>query len=544
MRDADINKSILDAYKSMYSEDQPATNTEVEVELKQEDVQVEVEEDIQEKVEEKLDPVGKEDGDIDNDGDIDDSDKYLSKRRKAISKATKKESLSALIKKKHEKTKKDQESAKKNIALKNRLKKAGITVKENEELEESDLEEARRMSKGEKPFVAKAGDFNFAVNISGVENDYPNQGFSGEVENRKAVVAFTNDPKTKKTSIGAKGKSTLAAVKAWVKQNPNTEFYAKWRPDSSTYKDDSVDVYYRPNSMKESVELEEANSASAKALSDIKKALFDMNSLFAKIPRSDKEAYKFGREIETDIDKIRRKIFNYTKYMKESVELDEARADYKSNRSGQYNTKVTVCYISPITRMRACDDIWFKSKMDALGFKDNVKGYPKGAEVEAIKVMKESVELEEASAIFKKFSSEIKAAGKGDCPKIVKDIEKALQAKKITASEFDELTADAGRKMDKLKEARVNQGADLYFDTYTSAVQKAKADAEKAGYKVDEDDWDTQITTGQGKPSRGKTVRHNIKLTKNGKPTRKGLAIQVFNRDTDSKTYELNSYVS
>jgi predicted aspartyl protease len=98
--------------------------------------------------------------------------------------------------------------------------------------------------------------------------------------------------------------------------------------------------------------------------------------------------------------------------------------------------------------------------------------------------------------------------------------------------------------MDKLKEARVNQGADLYFDTYTSAVQKAKADAEKAGYKVDEDDWDTQITTGQGKPSRGKTVRHNIKLTKNGKPTRKGLAIQVFNRDTDSKTYELNSYVS
>ena len=41
--------------------------------------------------EKKLDPVGKEDGDIDNDGDEDSSDKYLAKRRKAISKSMKKE---------------------------------------------------------------------------------------------------------------------------------------------------------------------------------------------------------------------------------------------------------------------------------------------------------------------------------------------------------------------------------------------------------------------------------------------------------------------
>jgi hypothetical protein len=33
---------------------------------------------------ETLDPVGKEDDDIDNDGDVDNSDKYLLKRRKAI----------------------------------------------------------------------------------------------------------------------------------------------------------------------------------------------------------------------------------------------------------------------------------------------------------------------------------------------------------------------------------------------------------------------------------------------------------------------------
>jgi len=40
---------------------------------------------------EKMDAVGKEDGDIDNDGDKDASDKYLAKRRKTISKAMKKE---------------------------------------------------------------------------------------------------------------------------------------------------------------------------------------------------------------------------------------------------------------------------------------------------------------------------------------------------------------------------------------------------------------------------------------------------------------------
>lgn len=47
---------------------------------------------IQEK---KMDPVGKADADIDNDGDVDSSDKYLHNRRKAIKKAMKKEETGA-----------------------------------------------------------------------------------------------------------------------------------------------------------------------------------------------------------------------------------------------------------------------------------------------------------------------------------------------------------------------------------------------------------------------------------------------------------------
>ena len=51
--------------------------------------------DLQEMVvkvlEEKLDPVGKEDNDINNDGKVDKTDNYLKNRRKAVSKAIKKE---------------------------------------------------------------------------------------------------------------------------------------------------------------------------------------------------------------------------------------------------------------------------------------------------------------------------------------------------------------------------------------------------------------------------------------------------------------------
>ena len=44
-------------------------------------------------INEKLDPVGKEDDDIDNDGDVDKTDKYLLNRRKAIKKASEKKDV-------------------------------------------------------------------------------------------------------------------------------------------------------------------------------------------------------------------------------------------------------------------------------------------------------------------------------------------------------------------------------------------------------------------------------------------------------------------
>ena len=81
----------------------------------------------------------------------------------------------------------------------------------------------------------------------------------------------------------------------------------------------------------------------------------------------------------------------------------------------------------------------------------------------------------------------------------------------------------------------------LYHKTFTSAAKAALDLAKKRGFEVDEDDWFNQVSTGPKKPGKGKTNRYIVKVTKNGKETRKRLAFQVYGMD--SGKYELNAYV-
>jgi len=166
----------------------------------------------------------------------------------------------------------------------------------------------------------------------------------------------------------------------------------------------------------------------------------------------------------------------FEEFTQSLTEARRTQRNYKLNQIGPYNTKATVCYISPVTRMRTCDDIWFRSKMDALGFKDNVKGFPKGAEVEAIKVMKESVN--EASTNFrarKAFNDKISKAKKGQCDGIMKELKKAFDKGEINASDYDELTASCGRKMDQLgEETGTSAVAGAGDDSSTVVVKKKK----------------------------------------------------------------------
>ena len=100
----------------------------------------------------KLDPVGKEDGDVDNDGDKDSSDSYLMNRRRAVAKAMgkkmKKEETEELEEKKglyaniHAKRKRGEAPAKpgdEDYPAKDAFKKAAKTAKKEEvDLEEGD----------------------------------------------------------------------------------------------------------------------------------------------------------------------------------------------------------------------------------------------------------------------------------------------------------------------------------------------------------------------------------------------------------------------
>jgi hypothetical protein len=90
----EITKSIAAAYKSMYAPKEEAVAEEAPAPEAEPSAPESVEESYAKKKmakKEAMDAVGKEDGDIDNDGDKDAADKYLAKRRKAISKAVKKE---------------------------------------------------------------------------------------------------------------------------------------------------------------------------------------------------------------------------------------------------------------------------------------------------------------------------------------------------------------------------------------------------------------------------------------------------------------------
>ena len=95
---------------------------------------------------EALDPVGKADKDIDNDGDVDDSDKYLAKRRKAISKAVKKD--------KSEEKGSDEKKKTSEIEVNPKLEEGKMTPEQEEKREEIVL----KLKEKEDEFKEKYGD--------------------------------------------------------------------------------------------------------------------------------------------------------------------------------------------------------------------------------------------------------------------------------------------------------------------------------------------------------------------------------------------------
>lgn len=95
-----------------------------------------------------------------------------------------------------------------------------------------------------KPSFGRVDKFNYAVKIDTLDsNDFYTQILGRQLEDLKKVKDWQKDAKI--AYIGAKGKSTMTAVKQWVKDNNPKEFYAHWQADSNFYKDDSVKIAYK-----------------------------------------------------------------------------------------------------------------------------------------------------------------------------------------------------------------------------------------------------------------------------------------------------------
>lgn len=95
------------------------------------------------------------------------------------------------------------------------------------------------------------------------------------------------------------------------------------------------------------------------------------------------------------------------------------------------------------------------------------------------------------------------------------------------------------------KQLRLISREEVYFNTFSSAVQYAREKVEKRGYEIDENDWWGEVAMGKGRPAEGETTRMTIGLIKNGKPQRKALQIIVYNRGNQIKNnYELTYYIN
>lgn len=102
------------------------------------------------------------------------------------------------------------------------------------------------------------------------------------------------------------------------------------------------------------------------------------------------------------------------------------------------------------------------------------------------------------------------------------------------------------KKLIKMFKESVNEGNRTYFRAAYEAAEYAREMAEKKGFEIDEDDWQTQIALGgkynRLRPGVGKTHSFSVGLIKNGKPQRKELQISLYGMD--SGNYELTTYIN
>ena len=124
-----------------------------------------------------------------------------------------------------------------------------------------------------------------------------------------------------------------------------------------------------------------------------------------------------------------------------------------------------------------------------------------------------------------------------DAKKAVEKLEKERGGSYNTIAYY---VSDKDGKFVKESVTEAKSDYEVYHKSYTSAIEAARAYAEKKGYEINNDDAFTKIGMGPRKPSEGKTNKFSIELSKDGKVQRKKLQIQVYGM---RNSYELNAYI-
>jgi len=189
-----------------------------------------------EKMKEGLDPVGKEDGDVNNDGKKDGTDKYLMNRRKAIGKA---------IKKKMSEGVRDMDPEKGTAERKARLeKKRGMKLDDHPQYKKEDVDNVDEMYKGkhgqsEKEYQDSRSDAGKMV--SGDSK------MSGSAYSSRATSSTGPNPAGGSQKPKGQGRMTSGARteleyrKAALKKKSMKEAYSSWRQDLSEIMTDEID---------------------------------------------------------------------------------------------------------------------------------------------------------------------------------------------------------------------------------------------------------------------------------------------------------------
>lgn len=471
----------------------------------------------------KLDPVGKEDDDIDNDGDVDKSDRYLKNRRKVISKAIKE-----AVEVDHSRY------------MRAHGKKASgtgdwafaTTRNLGEETEvhfyQGTFSEAQKSARD----WARANGHTRVYVMEEVENldeatvaDLANYGLGTAAGMAISAAGAIPYGKSKRSAFGR------LASRATDKNDLKSEIQ---KLESHLKK---LEAKYESLRKKEDTHQNSMERGGLKAEIDFtKNEIAKLNTKLKSVP-SVLKSLSWKEEVEAldeattkvEIPKSRYETILKIHGPKTIARTPKGDMQYRGAREERHekttDTSITQTYSHPDHDVATIE----KHTHNPTG-KVTYYMYKKNK-------VNEGAELDEASIIKngRKFAN----VQRFDSDKEANDfLEKNPTHGVLHTDKGGVYVAHNKNKGTPLKEASSYK---VRHSSFTSAMQTAKAEAEKSGYKIDDDEWDSKVATGPRKPGTDKTNTYHIDLkTENGQPARKKLHVQVYN---DGSAYELNMYI-